>query len=120
MVTITAPYPQLYVTINLPDPEYGDSIGNPVNMVTKYTMTGDLYTHKKTNNHKKIIFNFELNRNRAAALIEFIKSYLSSKVKINDHTGKIWLGYILTDPIPFETNNGEVVSVEFEFEGEQL
>jgi hypothetical protein len=120
MVTLTAPYPQLYVTINLPDPEFGDSIGNPSQMVSKYTMTGNLYTHKKTNQNKKLLFEFILSRGRAAALIEFIKSYLSSKIKINDHMGKIWLGYIITDPISFEINEGEFVSVEFEFEGEEV
>ncbi len=120
MFNISAPYPQLYVSINLPDPEFGDSIGNPMSIQSKYTMTGDLYTHKKINNSKKQIFSFVLNRGRAAALIEFIKSYLGSKIKINDHTGINWIGYIITDPIPFETNTGELVSVEFEFEGEQV
>ncbi len=117
MITITA---HDYVSISLPDPEFGDSIGNKVQIESQYTMTGDLYTHKKTNDSKKMLFSFDLPRGRALALIEFIKSYISSKVKIEDHVGKIWSGYIITNPLPLETNVGEYGSIEFEFEGEQL
>ena len=120
MFIITAPYPELYISIQLPDPEHGDSIGNPISISSKYTMTGDLYTHKKTTTNKKHIFSFVLNRGRADSLIEFIISYLGSKIKIEDHTGKNWVGYILTDPIPAEFNTGELVSIEFEFEGEEI
>ncbi len=109
-----------YVSISLPDPEFGDSIGNVIQTNSKYTMTGDLYTHKKTNSSKKMIFSFNLRRGRALALIEFIKSYLSSKIKLEDHVGKIWSGYIITDPLPLETVVGEYGNIEFEFEGEQL
>ncbi len=117
MITLTA---HDYVSITLPDPEFGDSIGNVIQIDSKYTMTGDLYTHKKTSTSKKMIFSFNLPRGRALALIEFIKSYLSSRIKIEDHVDKIWLGYIITDPLPLETEVGEYGSIEFEFEGEQL
>ena len=120
MFVITAPYPQLYVSINLPDPEWGDSIGSTTTIDSKYTMTGDLYTHKKTSNSKKMIFGFSLSRGRAASLIEFIKSYLGSKIKINDHTDKVWIGNFITNPQPAEITTGEVYSIEFEFEGEEI
>ncbi len=109
-----------YVSISLPNPEFGDSIGDKISINSKYTMTGDLYTHKKTNSLKKMLFSFQLPRGRALALIEFIKSYHSSKIKIEDHVDKIWSGYIITDPLPLETEVGEYGSIEFEFEGEQL
>ena len=117
MITLTA---HDYVSISLSDPEFGDSIGNVVQVKSKYTMNGDLYTNKKTSTSKKMIFSFNLPRGRALALIEFIKSYLSSRIKIEDHVGKIWSGYIITNPIPLETEVGEYGSIGFEFEGEQL
>ena len=117
MFTLTA---HDYVSISLPDPEFGDSIGNAVQINSQYTMDGVLYTHKKTNPSKKMLFSFNLPRGRALALIEFMKSYLSSKIKIEDHVDKIWLGYIITDPLPLETEVGEYGSIGFEFEGEEL
>ena len=117
MITLTA---HDYVSISLPDPEFGDSIGNIIQINSKYTMACDLYTHKKTSSLKKQLFSFNLPRGRALALIEFIKSYLGSKIKVEDHVDKIWLGYIITNPIPLETEVGEYGSIGFEFEGEQL
>ncbi len=120
MFIITAPYPELYVTINLPDPEFGDSIGGKTTISSQYTMTGSLYTHKKTNVNKKMIFGFSLSRGRAASLIEFIKSYLGSKIKINDHLDNVWVGYFISNPQPAEITVGEMYSIEFEFEGKQI
>jgi len=109
-----------YVSISLPNPEFGDSIGNTIQISSQYTMNGDLYTHKKTNDSKIMQFSFKLPRGRALALIEFMNSYLSSPLRINDHTGKNWSGYIITDPLPLETDVGEYGNIEFEFEGVQI
>lgn len=117
MITLTA---HDYVSITLPDPEWGDSIGNNVEISSKYTMDGSLHTHKKTTNKKKMILGFDLPRGRAVALTQFIKSYLGSKIKMEDHVSKIWLGYIITNPAVLEVQSSDWGSITIEFEGEQL
>lgn len=107
-----------YVSIVLPNPKFSDNIGNSVILGSKYTMTGDLYTNKKTSNLYKMTFTFNLPKGVSIALIQFLKSYISSEIRIQDHTDKTWLGYILTNPIPTEFDDWGTITIEFE--GRQL
>ena len=109
-----------YVSIELPDPEYSDRIANQVSITSQYTMTGQLHTHKKTNDRYKLFYTFSMPREQSSALMAFLMAYLSTELVINDHLGYAWKGYIITNPLPLETVSGEFGTVSFEVEGCEL
>jgi hypothetical protein len=54
----------------------------------------------------------------------FLRLYISKQIKIVDHLSRTWIGYIVTNPIEFNTasrgapgGGSELVEVEIEYEG---
>jgi hypothetical protein len=124
MFIIEAPYPTAQTTIVLPSPAWGNSSTPAAVLKTLRTMAGDLYTYISIkNNRKKCNWDFTLSRHKALELKAFYTSYNGSKVKIIDHDGVTWIGYIQINP--FEVTGtqravnfpgGETMDVTLEFE----
>jgi hypothetical protein len=88
-------------------------------------MNGSLFTYVKSRNgRKRFQWEFEIARNKALELREFINSYQGGLMHITDHDGDIWIGYLKSNPFEF-TGAGragpnwpgeETMSIILEFE----
>lgn len=121
---LKAPYPSLYTTTVLPSPKWGDSKALTATVKSLRSMNGTLYTYVKSRNgRRKFQWEFEVARNKALELREFINSYHGVLIQITDHDGDRWLGYLRNNPFEFTAMSraaswpgGETMSIILEFE----
>jgi hypothetical protein len=122
---LKGPYPGLQTTTLLPSPKWGDSKALTATVISLRTMNGNLFTYVKSRNgRKKFQWEFEIARNKALELREFINSYQGRLIHIIDHDGDTWIGYLRNNPFEF-TGAGragpswpgnETMSIILEFE----
>lgn len=85
---------------------------------------GKLYTYISTKDkRKKCNWGFTISRHKALELKAFYNAYNGSKVKITDHDGATWLGYIQVNPFELTGTSravgfpgGETMDVTIDFE----
>jgi hypothetical protein len=124
MFRIEAPSPAIQTTLILPSPAWGDSSAPVATVKTLRTMTGLLYTYRQMKDQrKKCHWTFQLARHKALEMEEFFKAYFSSKVRITDHDGVVWIGYFQTNPFEFAGTQRalnfpgrEVMTIAIDFE----
>ena len=115
---LAAPHPLIQTITVLPDPEFSDSEALTVEISTKRTITGALYTYVKTKNQRrKLIFTLRLDRMKALELRAFIQSYYQSDILITDHNGVNWVGKFGSNP--FELENLQLNNIQIEFEAKK-
>lgn len=122
---LRAPYPGVQTTVLLPSPKWGDSKSLTATVQSMRSVDGTLYTYVKSRNgRKKYQWEFEIARNKALELREFINSYQSAMIQIIDHDGDRFLGYLRSNPFEF-TGGGragpkwpgnETMTITLEFE----
>lgn len=118
MLKFEAPYPSYNVTTILPNPELGDSEGLTASINKIYTMTGILFTYKKSKaNKRKLLFNLEISRQKSLELEAFIELYFKEKIRLTDHMDQIWLGYLMNNPFESVSTTDEWQQITLEFEG---
>lgn len=99
---IKAPYPGVRTTTLLPPPRWGDSKTLTSTIQTMRAIDGTLYTYVKSRNgRKKFQWEFEIARNKALELREFINSYRGALIQVMDHDGDTWIGYLRNNPFEF-------------------
>jgi len=122
---LKAPYPGLVTTTLLPSPQWGDSKGLTATVISQRSMNGTGYTYVKSRDgRKKLLWRFEIARNKALELREFLNSYQGKLIQVIDHDGDTWLGYFRNNPFEFMGSGragpswpgGEVMSIQLEFE----
>ncbi len=120
-----APYPGLVTTALLPAPQWGDSKSLTATVISMRSMNGTLYTYVKDRNGRmKFHWRFEVARNKALELREFINAYHGKLIQVIDHDGDTWLGYLRNNPFEFmgagragpSWPGGETMTFELEFE----
>ena len=116
MLRLAAPYPTVQTVTLLPNPEFSDSEGLTAEVLQYRSMVGNLYTYVKAKNSKKrLLFRFQLNRQKALELRAFIQSYYKSKISLTDHNNVSWVVYLMNNPFEFETpTKQQIISLEFE------
>lgn len=129
MFTLQAPYPSIQTTSFFPNPEFGDSQNLAVEVNVKRMMDGTVFTYvKRKDDRRRFLWTFRLTRNKALELRAFIQSYFASRIKITDHTNRVWIGNFTSNPFEFDTveraapsifpmPRGETQMIELEFEG---
>jgi len=99
---LSAPYPSLTTTTLLPSPTWGDTKAITGSVTTMRTIDGTLYTYVKSRNgRRKFRWDFEISRHKALELRAFINSYFGKPMKIIDHDGDTWIGYLINNPFEF-------------------
>jgi len=126
MFYLGAPWPSIQTTSLLPNPVLGDSDNLRAEVQTKRSMDGTLYTYVKSKDGRvRLVFNFQITRMKGLEIMEFYRSYAASKIKIQDHLDRIWVGNFMTSPIeldftgPWKSRrypNGEMITLSIEFE----
>lgn len=118
MFEMSAPYPALQTTSLLPSPQFSDSEAITDALDIKRSKTGVLYTYVKTKNlRRKLQWTFLVTRNKALEIRAFIMSYAAHRVRIVDHNGRIWIGYLMNNPAEFNHPRPETQDITIEFEG---
>lgn len=130
---ISAPWPSIQTVSRLPSPRFSDSEAITAEVNPERAQDGTLYTYVKTRDgSKKLIWTFALNRAKALELRGFLLAYTSSRIKMLDHRNQQWQGFILNNPIEFDTVRrgrtpasptdvaAEMGTVTIEFRGEKI
>ena len=128
MFVLKAPIPLAQTTTILPSPIFGDSEGVTSEVNILRTVTGGRRTYVKSRPRRKLRWDFTLIRNKAIELLEFYRSYNASKIRIEDHNNRAWVGFIINNPFEMEMSRrglpalqdwpvGETSVVSLEFEG---
>jgi len=111
----------------LPNPLLGDSEQSTVELQTRRTLDGTLYTYTKTKNgRRQLSLNFNTTRMKGLEFYEFIRSYHGYEMLYTDHLNRLWKGFITNNPFEFTTTSrfpsvrypyGELMEFTVEFEG---
>ncbi len=119
MLTILAPLPTIAAKIYLPNPQFGEGEGHTVQVIPKRSWGGTLYTFVKTkNSRRKFSFSIQMSRLKGEEFKRFLLMYHKDQLRLIDHLGRSWDGWITSNPIEFSTTTrGSIMEVEFEFEG---
>lgn len=127
MILLQAPVPGVQTTSVLPNPSFNDAESIRASVRMQQSMDGTLYTTVKRGGRSKLLYEFSLSRAKALELEAFYAAYFDKKIRMTNHKGEVWEGYITVNP--FETTaagraggwpGDEVVSATIEFEGEKL
>lgn len=124
MLILKAPYPAVRTTTVLPSPKFDDSVALKAVVKTMRAMDGTLYTHVRSSGNKKSVkWDFEISRNKALELREFIDKYNTSKIQAIDHNNVTWVGFLKNNPFEFTGAGraggwpgGETMTITLEFE----
>lgn len=128
MFTLQAPLPSLQTAIVLPNPQFSDSENRMLVVTRKRAMDGTRYTYVKRKGETRLIWPFQLTRNKGLELRAFILAYFASTIRVEDHHGRVWTGRFLSNPFEFSTPEaarpaispmprGESQVIQIEFEG---
>ena len=135
--TLEAPYPGIQTSTVLPSPAFGNAEGKIQEINFKRAIDGEVRTYVKRGTmpdgkpRSKMTWNFTLTRNKAIELLEFANSYHSSMIRVFDHSGREYHGYIMNNPLEISPTRrgapavqgmtrGELCEVTIEFEGTAL
>lgn len=103
MFIMRAPYPAVATTTAMPSPKFSDSQALGAIVQRMRAMDGTLYTYVNSKNGRKIYqWSFELARNKALEVREFINAYFGYKIQITDHNNTTIIGYLKNNPFDFE------------------
>lgn len=117
MIKLAAPHPTIQTITLLPNPEFSDSEGLTAEVLQHRSMVGTLYTYVKAKNTKKrLLFRFQLTRQKALELRAFIQAYYKSKIRVTDHNNISWIVYLMNNPFEFESRVDEQQTIQLEFE----
>lgn len=124
MFFIRAPYPSMHVTVELPSPNWSDSVALTSSLQLLHAMNGVQYTYvRDRGGRKKLQWDFILSRHKALELRAFLKVYYSTQMEIIDHSEAHWVGYLTNNPFESAGSGaavafpgGETVDITLGFE----
>jgi hypothetical protein len=111
-------------TTILPNPLWDDSINLKDTIELKRTSTGKVYTYvKNASRRRRLVLGFELTLHKGLELQAFFHSYPAERLTIVDHLKASWSGYLVNNPLEFETSGrgytcytDETLTVQLELE----
>lgn len=92
----------------MPSPLFSDNEALTSQVTSKRAIDGTLFTYVKKQTRKKLQWSLRLTRGKALELRQFIKDFAADKVRITDHRGTIWVGYLTNNPFEFDTTRRSV------------
>jgi len=129
-----APMPTVKTTSVLPNPEFSNSENAMVELLggqPARSIDGTVRTYIKRKKRRRFVWSFVTTRNKAIEVREFVRSYHASKIRVEDHEGRIVEGYIMNNPLEInmarragparqDLPRGESCEISIEFEGKVL
>lgn len=121
MVLFQSPYPDFKSTLQLPDPEFGDTVRHGHQAITKRTLGNGLWVFVRKG-QKVYKYQFVLQDGKYRELVAFYQRYAGVRMMMTTHDGEQVIGVILNNPLDGETlgrmdycEHKEAVSVTLEF-----
>lgn len=113
------------VTTELPNPQLSNVEQLKSTLTLLRSRTGVKYTYVKRRSRKRLLWAFQLTREKAFELKHFLLTYYGSHIKLTDHTGQAWTATLKSNPAEFQTIgrdaiNKEAISVTLEFEATEI
>ncbi len=88
----------------LPSPEFSDSYALSATINLIRAIDGTPYTYvKKKAGRRKCIWQFKLSRAKFQELYEFVRLFHSNEIRVTDHAGRVWVGFITSNPVQWES-----------------
>lgn len=120
MINLEAPYPAFALAIALPNPTLGDSLQQNLKTKFGFAMSGKIVTTISTIPEQKIQYNFnKLLRTHVDNLINFLKLYGGSEIRLTDYNSVQWRVRCLSNPVEFSEDR-HFYSCQLEFQGVKL
>ena len=120
-VYLQAPHELIQTSIELPSPNLGDTYNPASEVVIRNAMSGKLYSYTKSNNRIEFSWDFNLAKEKAIELEEFIKVYSAENIRIIDWRERVYLVKLVNLPVDFAAIAiNERQQIRLQFEGERL
>lgn len=127
MISFQHPYASPTLTINIRNPNLGDSLLVENRTQVRRAMNGDLRSFTRTPVTRRILLTFEeLSKAKVQELIDFLTTAAGDEIKYTDYDSVVWRGWIITDPAEFSTQGSkggtcvEVSTITLEFKGSKV
>jgi len=127
MISFQHPYAAPTLTINIRNPNLGDSLLVENRTQVRRAMNGDLRSFTRTPVTRRILLTFsELNKAKVQELVDFLTTAAGGEIKYTDYDSVVWRGWIMTDPAEFLTQGSkggtcvEVSTITLEFKGSKV
>lgn len=128
MFELGAPYPGLQTKTLLPNPTLSDQKSLAADVTIYRAYDGTTYSYVRSKDGRfRFLWPFRLSRPKGAELQAFYEAYFGSKLRVVDHNGNVWIGYIINNPFELDTPlraapargdfGAEYQTVTIEFEG---
>ena len=101
----------------LPNPEFNDvrHLDHEINI--KRAVNSNKRTYVKRKFEQVFTFSFVLTRAKSLELLNFMRTYGSTKLTVTNHDLVVIEGYVISDPIVVTKNTRETVLVDLEIKG---
>lgn len=124
MIVFYAPWPVVERICFLPNPEWNDTRQSNDDVQLKKALNGTRYTYVKTTYEKTYSMTFDLYRQKAIELLEFIEDFAGKQWRMTTHHDEYIDGYLMTNPSTFTMigravygSDTEKVTLPIEFRG---
>ncbi len=116
-VTIKAPAATPETTTILPNPELADVENSQKSLFIKRAMDGTKRTYVRRNPNRLLTYTFRLQRLKMLELEEFVRSYHSQSILMENHKGESWTVVFVSNPFEFgidRRGNDGVITLNLE------
>ena len=115
MVTFTYPYVSPTLTVQVPNPNLGDSDQHENQVKFGIAMSGKVYSYIKTPTSRQLLLSFsKLSYTMFTNLKTLIYLSVNGEVGYLDHNNVQWKGNFLNDPFEArDTKNYQTLTIEF-------
>ncbi len=116
MIILQAPYPNLNTSIVLPDPRFGDTKANNIQLAEKIGIDNTIFTYIKRPGTTRLNFAFEMDIEKAYELINFHNAFKDVRIKLT-FEDEMWDVKCLTNPIEWTETQRGMVEIAIDFSG---
>lgn len=115
MIILQAPYPNLYHTTLLPNPQPSDTENDDLQIQVFQMMTGKTRIYVRGGSNRILAYTFLLTREKSLELRNFIEQFYYQPLKLTNHLNEVWVVNFTSNP--FQTTVGHSDQIQLSFEG---
>lgn len=121
MIILQAPHNLIQTTSIFPNAQLGDTLSPMGDMNLLRMMDGTTRTYIKSTDRLRLTYVLNLEREKAAELLEFYYAYNDQPVRLTNWLGEVWVVYFVEDSLDVQIlKRGERCSVQLVLEGDKI
>lgn len=121
MIVLQAPHTLIQTTSIFPNAQLGDTVSPMGDMNLVRMMDGTTRTYVKSTERLRLTYVLNLEREKAAELLEFYFAYTDQPIRLTNWLGEVWVVYFVEDSLDIEIlKRGERCSVQLVLEGDKI